>query len=307
MTQRDAFISELFKLAKKDKDIILISADIGAPSLDVWRKELPDQFLFTGISEQNTINVAAGLSASGKKVYLYFMAVFTARCFEQIRYSCALPENPVTIMSNSVGLGYAPSGPAHNCTDDIAYVRSLLGIEIYSLRNTSMVKDLVKKTYEEPKLRYVRLERKYDTRFDDIEYDYNLDDGIMEVKSGSKIALISCGYMLGRCLDVWQKMLDNKYEVALYDMYRLKPNPITEKTFKQYDKLVSVEEQTLSGGVGSIILEGISDCKMNIPLLRLGLPDRYIFENGSRDYHLDNNGLSVDSIYENIIGFVNED
>ena len=307
MTQRDAFISELFKLAKKDKDIILISADIGAPSLDVWRKELPDQFLFTGISEQNTINVAAGLSASGKKVYLYFMAVFTARCFEQIRYSCALPENPVTIMSNSVGLGYAPSGPAHNCTDDIAYVRSLLGIEIYSLRNTSMVKDLVKKTYEEPKLRYVRLERKYDTRFDDIEYDYNLDEGIMEVKSGSKIALISCGYMLGRCLDVWQKMLDNKYEVALYDMYRLKPNPITEKTFKQYDKLVSVEEQTLSGGVGSIILEGLSDCKMNISLLRLGLPDRYIFENGSRDYHLDNNGLSVDSIYENIIGFVNED
>jgi transketolase len=307
MTQRDAFISELFKLAKKDKDIILISADIGAPSLDVWRKELPDQFLFTGISEQNTINVAAGLSASGKKVYLYFMAVFTARCFEQIRYSCALPENPVTILSNSVGLGYAPSGPAHNPTDDIAYVRSLLGIEIYSLRNTSMVRDLVKKTYEEPKLRYVRLERKYDTRFDDIEYDYNLDDGIMEVKSGSKIALISCGYMLGRCLDVWQKMLDNKYEVALYDMYRLKPNPITEKTFKQYDKLVSVEEQTLSGGVGSIILEGISDCKMNIPLLRLGLPDRYIFENGSRDYHLDNNGLSVDSIYENIIGFVNED
>jgi len=307
MTQRDAFISELFKLAKKDKDIILISADIGAPSLDVWRKELPDQFLFTGISEQNTINVAAGLSASGKKVYLYFMAVFTARCFEQIRYSCALPENPVTIMANSVGLGYAPSGPAHNPTDDIAYVRSLLGIEIYSLRNTSMVRDLVKKTYEEPKLRYVRLERKYDTRFDDIEYDYNLDDGIMEVKSGSKIALISCGYMLGRCLDVWQKMLDNKYEVALYDMYRLKPNPITEKTFKQYDKLVSVEEQTLSGGVGSIILEGISDCKMNIPLLRLGLPDRYIFENGSRDYHLDNNGLSVDSIYENIIGFVNED
>lgn len=59
--------------------------------------------------------------------------------------------------------------------------------------------------------------------------------------------LVSCGYMLGRCLDVWQKMLDNKYEVALYDMYRLKPNPITEKTFKQYDKLVSVEEQTLSG------------------------------------------------------------
>ena len=79
MTQRDTFISELFEIAKKDKDVILISVDMGASSLDRWREELPEQFIWTGISEQHSINLAAGLSAAGKKVYVYFMAAWSAR------------------------------------------------------------------------------------------------------------------------------------------------------------------------------------------------------------------------------------
>ena len=104
MSQRDTFIGELFEIAKNDKDVIMMSVDMGAPALDRWREELPDQFLFTGISEQHSINLAAGLSASGKKVYVYFMAAWAARCFEQIRYSCSMPNNPITILSNGVGL-----------------------------------------------------------------------------------------------------------------------------------------------------------------------------------------------------------
>ena len=117
--QRDTFISELYELAKQDKDIILMSVDMGAPSLDIWRETLPDQFIAAGISEQNAINVAAGLANSGKKVYVYFMAAWVARCFEQIRYSCAMAKNPITILGNGVALGYAPAGPAHEPNEDI--------------------------------------------------------------------------------------------------------------------------------------------------------------------------------------------
>ena len=88
--QRDTFISDLYELAKTDKNIILISVDMGAPSLDIWRETLPNQFIAAGISEQNAINVAAGLANAGKKVYVYFMAAWVARCFEQIRYSCSI-------------------------------------------------------------------------------------------------------------------------------------------------------------------------------------------------------------------------
>ena len=123
-----------------------------------------------------------------------------------------------------------------------------------------------------------------------------------------KLAIISYGYMLGRCLDVQKKFLDNNMEVSLYNMSKIKPNPIVKlkEKFKSYDKVISIEEQTLSGGFGSTILEGMSDNNVNIPLLRIGLPERYIFENGDRDYHLDNNGLSVESIYEKILEFRNE-
>ena len=314
MSQRDTFIGELFEIAKNDKDVIMMSVDMGAPALDQWREELPDQFLFTGISEQHSINLAAGLSASGKKVYVYFMAAWAARCFEQIRYSCSMPNNPITILSNGVGLGYAPAGPAHEPNEDIAYMRSLLHVNIHCPSNEPMTKALVKESYENPKLRYVRLERNYDTRFDKIENA--LKPGIHLTHPGlysnphrndlPKIALVYYGYMLGRSLDVWEKLQVNDYEVSLYNLHELKPNPITKNTFSGYTHIVSIEEQTLSGGFGSIVLEGLSDNGVQTPVLRVGLPDKYFFENGSRDYHLDNNGLSVDSIYDKIEAFVNE-
>ena len=287
---------------------------MGASALDIWREELPEQFIFTGISEQHSINLAAGLANEGKKVYVYFMAAWAARCFEQIRYSCSMPNNPITILSNGVALGYAPAGPAHETNEDIAYMRSLLNVEIHCPRNIPQTKDLVKLSYEESKLRYIRLERKYDVRFNDD--DGGVNSGIEMLKPGlfnnpltkdnPKVALVSYGYMLGRCDDVWEKMMSDGVESCLFDMYRIKPNPIKENTFDGFSHIVSVEEQTLSGGFGSTVLEGMSDNSINKPLLRIGLPERYIFENGDRDYHLDNNGLSVDSIYDKIIGFIND-
>ena len=230
MTQRDTFIDELFKIAKEDKDVILISVDMGASALDQWRDELPEQFIWTGISEQHSINLAAGLSARGKKVYVYFMAAWAARCFEQIRYSCSMPNNPITILSNGVALGYAPAGPAHETNEDIAYMRSLLNVEIHCPRNIPQTKDLVKLSYEESKLRYIRLERKYDVRFNDD--DGGVNSGIEMLKPGlfnnpltkdnPKVALVSYGYMLGRCDDVWEKMMSDGVESCLFDIDRKK-------------------------------------------------------------------------------------
>lgn len=120
IASRDTFISGLYRVAKDDPRIILISVDMGAPALDQWRQELSAQFLSAGISEQNAVNVAAGIADSGGIPVVYFMAVWTARCFEQIRYSCAMPGLPVTVLGNGVGLGYAPAGPAHEATEDLS-------------------------------------------------------------------------------------------------------------------------------------------------------------------------------------------
>lgn len=318
-TQRDAFISNLFEKAKKDKSIHMISVDMGAPALDIWRKELPDQFFAAGISEQNAINFAAGLSATGKKPYVYFMACWIARCFEQIRYSCAMANNPITILGNGVGLGYTPAGPAHEPTEDIAYMRSLCGIGIYSPSNNLFAKHLVDLTCEIPKLRYIRLERSHPKEVENLYADVSwssafLEAGMFPIKTAlpqkspnatPKVCILSSGYLLGRAMKVWEKLTADGYEAAVIDLWKIKPldAALFQKTLKNYKLIVTLEEQTLSGGFGSAVCELLSDLKYKKDLLRLGLPERYIFENASRDYLLDHNGLSVDSIYRAIVEY----
>lgn len=312
-TQRDVFISTLFERAKADKDVFILSVDMGAPSLDEWRERLPEQFFAAGISEQNAINFAAGLSATGKKVYVYYMASWSARCFEQIRYSCAMAKNPITVLGNGVALGYAPAGPAHEPNEDIAYMRSLCGMEIHSPANSLVAKHLAELTYNDPrKLRYVRLERSYPKELDGLYTESTLTPDFLESgmcmikKAGatppasgkSKICILSSGYLLGRALRAADKMSALGHAVSVVDLWKIKPvDPILlAKTVQAYDLLVTLEEQTLSGGFGSAVCEQLNDSRCQKNVLRLGLPERYIFENGTREQLLDKNGLSVDAI-----------
>ena len=316
-SQRDVFLTRLFERAQEDKDIYLISVDMGAASLDRWREELPDQFFAAGISEQNAINFAAGLSATGKKVYVYFMACWVARCFEQLRYSCAIANNAITILGNGVALGYAPAGPAHNPTEDMAYMRSLCGIEIYSPANVAITEKLVDLTCDEPKFRYIRLERKYPAKLDELSSGVvvaseSLQNGLYTIKpepaaierppKDKKVCILSSGYMLGRAIDVAEKLLSAGYEVGIVDLWRVKPinSELFEQAVSPYDLLVTIEEQTLFGGFGSAVAEKATDLSLGKEILRIGLPEYYIFRNGDREHLLNENGLSVKSIYGKI-------
>jgi transketolase len=317
--QRDIFLTELLKIAKNDKNVVLISADMGAPALDLWRTELPEQFFVTGISEQNTINFAAGLSAQGKNVFVYFMACWCARCFEQIRYSCAIANNPITILGCGVALGYVPSGPAHEPTEDIAYMRSLCDIEIYSPLNNEFTKNLINAIYcENRKLRYIRLEREYPRRLDDFYTPENpswnswipITSGISLIQTGtsSNTCLISSGYLIDRALKI-NEMLKNssRATLSIIDVYKIAPinHSLLYAFTAPYNNIITLEEQTLSGGFGSAICEAYTDLGVKKNILRLGLPQRYIFDNGTREEVLNANGLSLVDIYNKIDLFTN--
>ena len=137
--QRDILIDKIYEMALKDKDIYFISADFGAPSLDRLRDDLLEQFIHAGISEQNMIDVAAGLSLAGNKVYVYAMAPFiTLRCYEQLKCSLAMMNLPVTVIAVGPGLGYADAGPTHYLTEDFACLRALVQCEVYSASDSIM-------------------------------------------------------------------------------------------------------------------------------------------------------------------------
>lgn len=301
VTQRDLFLTDLLAIAKKDPDVILISPDMGAPALDNWRSELPKQFFATGISEANSINFAAGLSSRGKKVYVYYMACWSARCFEQIRYSCGMAQNPITIIGVGVGLGYAPAGAGHNPTEDMAYMRSICGIEIYSPATNAAVKDLVNYTYNNRKLTYVRLERTYDAALDDFYTNFSISNtqGVHPVRYDkfNDICIITSGYLLSRGLKIAKEIHCN-----LIDLYRIKPTPVfLSKYLKESNMVITLEEQTLNcGGFSSVIADAIVDNHHQCELIRFGLDEKYILVNGTRDELLDSNGLSVNNIIDEV-------
>ena len=147
---RDIVINSIAKAAEKDKDILFISADLGAKALDSFRRDFPNQFIHAGISEQNMVDLASGLALSGKKVFLYAMAPFiTARCFEQLKCVIASMGLPVTLISVGVGLGYDHATLTHFTPEDIACMRSLNGIEVSTPSDGESAEAIIEQALDE--------------------------------------------------------------------------------------------------------------------------------------------------------------
>ena len=139
ITQRDAFWDEIYRLAKIDRDIVVISADMGAPSLDKFRTDLPGQFVNTGIAEQNAILIASGLAKEGKKVFVYAIASFlTLNCIEKIRVQNGMMNIPINLVGVGAGFSYPDSGPTHHLIEDIAIMRSIPNITTYCVTDANI-------------------------------------------------------------------------------------------------------------------------------------------------------------------------
>ena len=298
--QRDAFIEVIHLAARKDRDIFFLSADFGAEALDAFRNELPNQFIHCGISEQHMIDMAAGLALAGKKVYVYAMGPFLSlRCYEQTK-CLAMMSLPVTMISVGVGLGYADSGPTHYLTEDIACMRALNGIEILTPADAVAATEAARLSLNHQKFRYIRLDREPLPSIYSFEvFEDVLQDGFHQLEIGSEICILSSGYMLHRVIAARDKLLQDGINIGVIDLFRIKPiNSNFLSVLDQYKAIVTVEEQCLSGGFGSAILEEMADNDMSKSVHRMGLPDRYFFENGGRSRLLDVFGLSVENICE---------
>ena len=306
---RDIFMETLFQEAKKDKNILLLTPDMGAPTLDKFRKELPKQFIHNGISEQHMIDFACGLAMSGKKVFCYAMAPFiTSRTFDQLKCAVAAMNVPITLVGIGVGLGYADAGPTHYTTEDLACMRSLSNIEILTPCDNISAKANLINCIENPKFRFIRLDREnlndvYET------FDLHEDEIHKEILHGEKIAIISCGFLIHNSIKIINEIKKNNssINIGLIDLYKIKPilkNTALKNTIKKYDKILSLEEQTLYGGFGSAILEYLNHHGLHKDLIRFGLDDIYYFENGGRDHLLEKYGLSSSKIKDTIINLI---
>jgi transketolase len=245
------------------------------------------------------IDMAAGLALSGKKVYVYAMAPFiTMRCLEQTKCSLALMGLPVTIVSVGAGLGYADAGPTHYNTEDIACMRSIVGVDVLSPCDEITTRMMARMTITRPGLRVIRLERHALPPIYLSETEVG-NEGYTELRRGTDVCLLSYGHMLHRVMQA-----ATKSGVGVIDLFQVKPidNSLLD-VLSGYSKVITVEEQCLSGGFGSAVVEAMADAGLQKPVKRLGLPDRYFFENGGREYLLDRYGLAISDLGSAIDAF----
>jgi transketolase len=306
-SHRDTLITQIYENALNDKSIYFLSVDFGAPSLDQFRKNLPNQFIHVGISEQNAIDLSAGLALAGNKVFVYGMAPFISmRCLEQIKMSLCQMELPVTILSVGVGLGYADSGPTHYATEDLGALRSLVGLQIYDISSNLMAQTAGKILCEYPLTNpvFIRMDRESlpenHCSFNEIDWNRGFKY-VSEVKSSSLV--IASGKSLSIAV---QALSHSNFLFDIIDLFQRKPFPSKFiDLIKNYKKIIFIDEQTDGSTSFGYFLQETHRLSKNIfntiDIQNISLGEKYFYENGGRDYlHLKNN-FTKDEILKRIV------
>ena len=292
---RDAIFEELYKIALKDENVILLLGDQGAGSFQKFRDNIPDQIINLGPTEQNIIGVASGLALCGKKVFIHGITPFiTLRCFEQINLDLGIPNLPVTIIGIGAGFSYSHEGPTHHSIQDVGIFKTIPNLTIYNASDTISLANFTKITYEKPRLTYIKFDhQQLPLVYDKIKHNFN--DGLARLKNGTNL-IITTGNMVYKALEI-SKQLD----VGIIDLYRI--SPLNKKLLLKYLKgiknVVVLEEHLECGGIGSTIADFICDNNLQIRFKRFGLKD-YIQEYGKREDIAKLNGLDIDTLTKEI-------
>jgi len=305
LTMRDAFISELVQFAKDNKDILFISNDFGAPSLDRFRKELSEQYINAGISEQNMLSAATGLAMSGKRVFIYSIASFiTTRSYEQMKLDICIHKVPVTFIAVGACYAYPQDGPTHHATEDIAIMRALSGMQVYSPSDAFSAQKLVTVSLGSEGPTYLRLDKGLWPHLE--RTDYSDANGLSVLKEGSDVGIIATGIMCHRAMEVAEVLGKKGQSCRVIDLWKLKPLQTSALTsaISGLSMLVSLEEHCLNGGLGSLIAEFILDNDIPIRLKRIGIPDEKLYTYGIRQTLHSEIGLDVESLVQTISSFM---
>jgi transketolase len=254
-----------------------------------------------GIAEQNLVTVAAGLALSGKRVFIYAIIPFiTSRCFEMLKVDLSLMNLPVAAVGVGAGFSYDDSGPTHHATEDIALMRILPNMTIFSPSDSVLAASCAQLALNTPGPCYVRLDRQVMPRIYSAKDDFLL--GFRVLRDGGDIGIVATGNMVHRALEVAARLKAHSIDAMVIDLYRIKP--VTTHPFltalKNLRGVITLEEHLIAGGIGSLAGEIILGENAGIPLKCIGIEDRYYYAYGGRDHIQSLCGLDVSSITERI-------
>lgn len=299
---RNAFIQTLLDNAKADKNIELITGDLGFGVLKPYWEACPDQFLNVGIAEQNMTSLAAGMAMEGKTVFTYSIGNFpTLRCLEQIRNDCAYHNANVKIICVGGGYTYGSLGMSHHATEDIAAMRSLPNVRVFAPADAMEAEAVANAIIHSEGTCYVRLGRGGEPQVRPSLSDFRIGKAL-PVCEGSRVAIFSTGDIYEEVAQTVDSLRSCGIEPTVYTFPTVKP--LDADTIRNcaasHELIVSVEEHNLAGGFGSAVAEVLSECSGSAKLLRIGIDDTYCSEVGDQAHLRRFCGIDAQSITRRI-------
>jgi transketolase len=297
---RDAFFDGVYDLAAKDKDLIVLSADHGAFSLNQFKRDFPAQYFNVGIAEQNMVSVAAGLALGGKRVVIYSIVNFvTLRCFEQISIDLGSMKLPVTIVGVGAGFTYSTDGPTHHGVMDVAAMASVPNLTIYNCSDAFNSRAFADIAYAARSPVYVRIEKGV---FADLYGDGrdSFDEGFAVLKDGRDIMIVASGYLAHTALAAAKALEAHHIDAGVIDLYRIKPlNSVhLANSVDNSRALLTLEDSVATGGIGSMVATAMMENRVFLPMRRVSLGDAFHYRYGDREWMYAQANLDMKSVVQ---------
>ena len=298
IANRQAICDVLMEQAKKDRDIVVLCSDSrGSASMTPFANAYPQQFVETGIAEQNLVSISAGLAKCGKKPYAASPACFlSTRSYEQAKIDCAYYNTNVKLNGISGGVSYGALGMSHHSAQDIAAMAAIPNMRVYIPSDRFQTRCLVEALLKDEKPAYIRVGRNpVEDIYEEGKVPFEMDKATV-LCEGTDAAIIACGEMVRPAYEAAELLKEKGIRVTVLDMYCVKP--LDEEGIKKAAGnakiVVSVEEHSPFGGLGSMVSQVVAaNCPRKV--INMALPDAPVITGTSREV-FDHYGLNAQGI-----------
>jgi transketolase len=303
---RSAFIKALTIKAQSDPRVLLLTGDLGFKVFDDFRVKCPNQFLNMGVAESQMVSVAAGLALEGKKPFIYSITSFlTMRPYEQIRNDISFHKAAVCMVGVGGGFSYGPNGSSHHALTDVALMRALPEMNIFTPADAHEAAWAVEAAFEQSTPSYIRLGRAGEPNVHSGPLT-DASDGIV-LRQGNEIAVLVSGFILPNAIQAVDLLSRQGHSVRLISFPSIKPlaHELIAQAFEECSHVFTVEEHSVVGGFGSAVMELACAQQWDArKLCIVAVADSTVHEVGSHDYLRHQAALSTEQILRRMQQFI---
>lgn len=303
---RESYGNALAELAGDYPDLVVLDADLAAATkTGIFKKAYPDRHIDCGIAESNMVGIAAGLATAGKIPFVSSFAMFAAgRAFEQVRNSVGYPKLNVKIGATHAGISVGEDGATHQCCEDLALMRTIPGMVVMNPSDDVEAKAAVKAALDHQGPVYIRFGRLAVPVINDKpDYKFEIGKGVV-LREGKDVALVATGLEVGETLAAAEKLAADGIDAKVINIHTIKPldEDLIVAAAKETGKVVTVEEHSVIGGLGSAVCDCLAE-KAPTQVLKIGVNDTF-GESGPAVELIKKYGLDAEGIYAKVKAFM---